>query len=232
MSAFRIIPIVLYNGEQAVKTINFKNPRNVGSVINLARLYEARGVDELIFLDIYASKEKREPNYKIISSFAKNLSIPFAVGGGIQNVAQAEMVLGLGADRIVIGNGSRNQAGVCKEISLAFGKQAVIGAIDYHDNDNVYVMCTDLMDFCGELILTSIDREGTMEGPDTMLFDRMCGIYGISIVQHGGVARPTSVLYIKDHFNAVGIGSMFQFTQYTPKEVKSLLSACGVEVRQ
>ena len=66
MPAFRVIPVILYNGEQAVKTVNFKNPRNIGSVINLARLYETRNVDEIIFLDIYASKFAHEPNYKII----------------------------------------------------------------------------------------------------------------------------------------------------------------------
>jgi imidazole glycerol-phosphate synthase subunit HisF len=233
MPAFRIIPIILYNGEQAVKTVNFKNPRNVGSVLNLARLYEARGVDELIFLDIFASRENRDPNFKLVRSIAKSLSIPFAVGGGIRNIMQTEELLSLGADRVVIGSGSGRQVEVCEEISSAFGAQAVIAAIDYHDGEDLFCRTFDLHYFCGEFILTSIDREGTMQGPDRKVAERICGAEKRSMIVHGGVSAPLDVLTIalSCRADAIGIGSMFHFTQFTPNDVKQVLKNHSVEVR-
>ena len=231
MPAFRVIPIILYNGEQAVKTVQFSNPRNIGSVVNLARLYEMRGVDEIVFLDIFASKEKREPNFKIIKEFAKNLSIPFVVGGGIKSVNQADEILSLGADRLIVGNGSGNdgQIEICHELSEAFGKQAVIGAIDYHRYEDLFNRIFDIE--CGEYILTCIDLEGTMKGSDGNLHERICGLNGVSIIVNGGIGTPEDVLSVAN-FSGVGIGSMFQFTQYTPKDVKRILKSKGIEVRE
>lgn len=227
MSAFRVIPVILYNGEQAVKTVQFSDPRNIGSVINQARLYEKRNADEIIFLDIYA----KAPNFKIIKEFAKELSIPFAVGGGIRTAWDAQECFEYGADRIVIGNKSGLQIKTCETLSQEFGAQAIIAAIDYHQNEDIFCRLFDLDPFCGEFMLTCIDREGTMTDPDYKWRDGMCGYYdGKSMILHGGLARPIQAINITSA-NAIGIGSMFQFTQFTPNDVKRELQKAGIEVR-
>ena len=241
MLAKRIIPTLLYRGTTLVKGQAFNSWRSVGHALQAAKIYATRGVDELVMLDIGATPSGHDPNYALIESLTADAFTPIAVGGGIRNLAQVRRLLTAGADKVVIGSSLR----AIREAADAVGCQAVVAAIDYTDG-KVFRQCgleatgMDVEDMArlaegegaGEIMLTCIPREGTMEGYDLETIERVANAVSIPVIAHGGCGTYQHMKQAIDAgADAVAAGAMFQFTDQTPKGAAEYLKAQGVEVR-
>lgn len=234
----RVIPVVLYDGLQAVKTKQFSRPRNVGHVINLARLYNAREVDELVLLDISG----RGPNFDTIEQFSGPLFSPFAVGGGFESLDQVERAFSMGADKIVI----RTHTKAIEPLVSKYGRQAIVGSIDarkiggtyYHQVSNgVMIEVSNYASaLCkmgvGEILLQSVDRDGLMQGYDCDLIGLVASVVDCPVIACSGAGVPEhAVAAIRAGADAVAMASIFHFTEFTPNDIKRVLRAAGIPVR-
>lgn len=214
----RVIPCLLLRNRGLVKTIKFKNPTYVGDPINTVRIYNEKEVDELIFLDITATPEKRKPPFKIIGEIASECFMPFAYGGGITNIEDAKTIFSLGAEKVAINSYAAESPALVTQLAELFGSQAVVVSIDVKKNlFGKYEVCThsgkkktkrDPVGYAvqmeqigaGEILLTSIDRDGTMEGYDVDLIRQVTGAVNIPVIACGGAGR------LEDFSKAVTLG--------------------------
>ena len=242
MLAKRIIPTLLYRGATLVKGRGFNSWRSVGHALQAARIHAARGVDELVMLDIGATPSRTEPNYALIESLTADAFTPIAVGGGITKLSQIKRLLSAGADKIVIGS----SLAALTEAADTVGCQAVVAAIDYDATGQVWRQCgleatgMDVVAMArlaegagaGEIMLTCIVREGGMEGYDLETLTRVVEAVSIPVIAHGGCGTYEHMHEaIQAGADAVAAGAMFQFTDQTPKGAAEYLAAQGVEVR-
>lgn len=242
MLAKRIIPTLLYRGTALVKGKAFNSWRSVGHALQAAKIHATRGVDELVMLDIGATPMNHDPNYALIESLTANAFTPIAVGGGIRNLAQVRRLLNAGADKVVIGSSLQ----AIKDASEAVGCQAVVAAIDYDATGKVWRQCgleatgMDVIAMAklaegsgaGEIMLTCINREGSLEGYDLETIKRVAEEVDIPVIAHGGCGTYEHMhLAIQAGADAVAAGAMFQFTDQTPKGAAEYLASKGVEVR-
>lgn len=242
MLAKRIIPTLLYRGTQLVKGKQFNSWRSVGHALQAARIHAARGVDELVMLDIGATPSRTEPNYALIEALTADAFTPIAVGGGITKLSQIKRLLSAGADKIVIGS----SLAALTEASDTVGCQAVVAAIDYDVTGQVWRQCgleatgMDVVAMArlaegagaGEIMLTCINREGGMEGYDIETLKRVVEAVSIPVIAHGGCGTYEHMHEaIQAGADAVAAGAMFQFTDQTPRGAAEYLAAQGVEVR-
>lgn len=240
--ARRIIPTLLYRGTQLVKGKQFNSWRSVGHALQAARIHAARGVDELVMLDIGATPSRTEPNYALIEALTADAFTPIAVGGGITKLSQIKRLLSAGADKIVIGS----SLAALTEASDTVGCQAVVAAIDYDVSGQVWRQCgleatgMDVVAMArlaegagaGEIMLTCINREGGMEGYDIETLKRVVEAVSIPVIAHGGCGAYEHMHEaIQAGADAVAAGAMFQFTDQTPRGAAEYLAAQGVEVR-
>lgn len=244
----RIIPVLTFNGLALVKTKKFAaNARMVGNAVQAARVFNFRNVDELVFLDIYASDQKRKINLQVVKSIINECFMPVAIGGGISTIEDIHNLLAIGADKIVIKSKIVEDPEFINEAANVFGNQCITLAIDAIKKGNIYYLFNrlnktiPLVEFLkkislynfGEIILTSVDHDGMMDGFDVELVQLVEKIINVPIVVVGGGGEPKHFkeLFSKTNIEAVGAASMFYFTRYTPYDVKVAVSSVGRPVR-
>jgi imidazole glycerol-phosphate synthase subunit HisF len=246
---YRVIPIVLIDGYSVLKTFNFNSRRSLGSPITVARTYNTRNVDELILLDLDASKEARSIDLFTIRDVAQELFMPLTVGGGIRTVDDIENVLTKGgADKVSINSGALADPFFIKEASEIFGAQCIVASIDVRKVDDKYCVYShskqkaiyDLQAWvkkveelgAGEILLNSVDLDGTMNGMDYDLIKSISDLVKIPIIAVGGVSCPADCAKAAlAGASAVGASSIFHFTSYTPEECKKEMHFQGLPVR-
>ncbi len=241
----RIIPILTFNGFGLVKTKRFSNPRMVGNPVQTAKVYNSRGVDELVFLDIFASTQKRKLNLKLVSDVIKQCYMPVAIGGGVDSIQDINDLLKIGADKVIIKSQALLNIDFIKEAVSFFGSQCISIALDGYKTASGYKVYNTLGvdisvdDFVsklpnvGEFILMSVDRDGMMEGFDIQLINHVSKLTNIPIIAAGGGGNMDHYkqLFLQTDIRAVGSSSIFHFTQFTPLDIKNELSQIGIPVR-
>lgn len=247
MLKIRIIPILTFNGFGLVKTKNFTNPRMVGNPVQAARVFNSRGVDELIFLDITATQQKRKINLKLVGDVIKECYMPVGIGGGIESINDINNLLKIGADKVIIKTKALTDKDFLKEAVSFFGSQCISISVDVYKLENNYKIHSNLdididldtfikqMIDCqvGELIINSVDQDGLMTGFDTELINQVSKITNLPIicVGGGGNLEHYSSLFLETNIKAVGSSSIFHFTQFTPNDIKNELKKINIPVR-
>ena len=203
----RVMPCLLYYNRGLYKTVKFKNPAYIGDPINAIKIYNEKEVDELIFLDITASAENREPNYKVIIDIASECFMPLCYGGGITTLEQVKKILEIGVEKISFNHAAINNPSLVSSAARDFGNQAVVVSIDVKKNfwgkyevvqkRGTKSIGENPVDFArrmesigaGEILLTSVDREGTWEGYDLELIKQVTDAINIPVIVNGGAAN-------------------------------------------
>lgn len=244
----RIIPIVLLDGFSVLKTINFNQRRNLGSPITVARTYNTRNVDELVLLDIDATKQKRSIDKFTIAEVARECFMPLTVGGGIKTIKEIQGLLAKGADKISINSYALENPNFIKESSEVFGSQCIVVSIDViEENGQFYIYNQgninknlQLIDWvktaerlgAGELMINNVTRDGLMQGASTELATLVSNAVSIPVIYVGGISDPDdAVLIAKTNVSGIGIASIFHFTDYTPNDCRNTLQSRGIAVR-
>jgi len=243
----RIIPILTFNGFGLVKTKQFSNPRMVGNPVQAARVYNSRGVDELVFLDITASEQNRKVNLKLVADVIKECYMPVAIGGNISNIDDINQLLKIGADKVVIKTQALLNPNFIKEAVEFFGSQCIAISLDavklngkyfIHNKLGLQIEVGDFvnqLNDCkvGEYIVNSVDNDGMMNGFDNELINFVMSLTSIPVVAVGGGGDLThySLLFSNTSIMAVGSASIFHFTQFTPLDIKNELIKINVPVR-
>lgn len=245
MLAKRIIPTLLCRGRTLVKGKGFHSWRSVGVVEQAVRIHQARGVDELVLLDISATKEGRGPDLALVEELAADCFSPLAVGGGVRSVADVRALLRAGADKIVIGTAALRDPDIVRKLADAVGSQAIVVSIDFVDgyvaiesgqnmtsrDPERFAMAME-QEGAGEILLTSILSEGGMSGYDLAMTYMVASSVGIPVIAHGGCGTYEHMREaIEVGASAVASGAMFQFTDNTPLGAAQYLNAQGIEVR-
>jgi imidazole glycerol-phosphate synthase subunit HisF len=233
-----------------VEGTNFVGLRDAGDPVELAERYDAEGADELVFLDITASHEARETIVELARRTADNVFIPFTIGGGIRSVEDAQAVLNAGADKVSVNSAAVARPELVDELANVFGAQCVVLAIDAKragDAWEVYVAggrtATGIEAVswaregvargAGEILLTSMDRDGTQDGYDLDLLRAVSGAVDVPVIASGGAGEPA---HLVDGFaagaDAVLLASILHYGRYSVAELKRHLAAAGVSVRE
>lgn len=226
----RIIPTLLLRDRCLVKTVKFGKFKYIGDPCNTIRIFNELEVDELIFLDITASLQKNGPDYKTLASVANECFMPLAYGGGITTLEEAKLIFDIGFEKICINTSAYIQPGLVTLLADYFGSQAIIASIDVKRTifgNTVKVLSgkknTSLNPIkwakrleelgAGEILLTSIDREGTWKGFDTTLVEQVCNAVSIPVIAHGGCGSVDDVVNVIENssVSAVATGSMITF---------------------
>ena len=228
MLLIRYIPCLLLKDNGLVKTVKFKNPKYIGDPINTVRIFNEKEVDELIFLDIDATPKNREPNYKLLSEIANECFMPLAYGGGIKTFEQAQRIFNIGIEKVAINSCSHSNLKLIGEIANTYGTQAVIGVIDVKKNffgkkEVVYNSASNQSKFTpvewaqklveagvGEILVTSVDNEGTWSGLDIEMIKSITDLINVPVIANGGAGNIEHLtLGIKQGgANAIALGSM------------------------
>ncbi|EIO4105675.1 TPA: imidazole glycerol phosphate synthase subunit HisF [Vibrio vulnificus] len=246
----RIIPTMLYSDFGLVKGEAFNSWRRTGSVIQTVKIYNMRNVDELVFFDIKATEEGREPDYQLIHDIADECFMPFSVGGGIKSVEQIRKVLLAGADKVVLNTVAIENPSLIQEASQVFGNQCIIVSLDVKKIDGEYevfihsgkkqagITLADAAKLAqangaGELLVTSIERDGTLGGYDHDLLEYVVNLVDIPVIGAGGAKdyNDMKLAFEKSGIDALASAAMYHFTEQTPNEAKAYLKAHGINVR-
>jgi len=248
MLKHRVIPCVLLKDWQLVKSIAFDSYRTIGHPTSTARIYNARNVDELIVLDIEASLDIDEINIEIISDIADECFMPLTIGGGIRSIENIYSVLKAGADKVAINTIALTQYDFIKEAANTFGSQCIVCSIDVKKIDGKYKVYNTTKGVCdiapvdlakryeeygaGEILLTSVDREGSNLGYDIELMDLFKDKIGIPIILNGGMGKPEhAVEALRSGADAIAAAHIFHFSKYTPLDIKEKIKEGGLPVR-
>lgn len=226
----RVIPCLLLKGKGLVKGVKFKNHRYLGDPINIVQLFNTMEVDELLFLDITATPENRIPYVEIIQKISDQCLMPFGVGGGIKSVDDAKIILQSGAEKICLNTAAIDNPNLITEIAKNFGSQSVVVSVDYKYNifgkPVLYSHCgskkisVDFFKFiktvetagAGEILLNSIDKDGSMAGYDLTTIQKVSSLVNIPIIVCGGAGSLTHLKQgVKAGASAVAAGSLFVF---------------------
>ena len=246
----RIIPCLDVKNGRVVKGINFVGLKDAGDPVEQARIYSDNGADEICFLDITASNENRDTIYEVVKETSKRCFVPLTVGGGVRSVDDINKLLNCGADKVSINTAAVQNPSVVIDSSKKFGSQCIVVAIDAKKNDESWEIFThggrnstgiDAIDFAilmekngaGELLVTSMDRDGTQKGYDIDLISSISSSVNIPVIASGGVGN-------LDHLaegiktgkaSAVLAASIFHYGKYSIKEAKEYLDSKGIPVR-
>ncbi len=251
MANIRIIPCLDVDNGRVVKGINFINLTDAGDPVEQAKLYYDGGADEICFLDITASHEKRKAMLDVIKNTTKNCFVPITVGGGVRSVNDISDLLNSGADKVSINTAAVNDINFINEASNKFGAQCIVVAVDAKKvSDEKWEIFThggrnktgiDAIDFAkkaedhgaGEILLTSMDRDGTKKGYDIDLLSKITSNLSVPVIASGGVGS-LEHLYEgikKGGASAVLAASIFHYGEYTIKQTKEYLKSKNVSVR-
>jgi cyclase len=256
MRAVRVVPCLDVDAGRVVKGVQFAGLRDAGDPVELAARYDVEGADEIVFYDITASAEERRTMYDVVARTAEQVFIPLTVGGGVRELEDARKLLRLGADKVSVNSAAVARPALVEEISGTFGVQCTVVGVDMRRRPvkegsapawEVYThggrvpTGTDVMEWvtrcerlgAGELVLNSMDRDGTREGYDLELTRRVVDATGVPVVASGGVGCVQdlvdgAVLGLAD---AVLAASIFHFGEVTISRAKAELAAAGVIVR-
>jgi len=227
----RIIPVLLLKGKGLVKTIRFKEPKYIGDPINAVKIFNDLKADELIFLDINASKEGRAVSVDLVKDIGDEAFMPFGVGGGISNIIQIEQLLKAGAEKVIINTNALLKPSLIEEAARVFGSQSIVVSLDVKKslfgkyecwikdgNENTKSHPTDLAKKAenfgaGELIINSIDLDGVMTGYNIELIKSIADIVSIPVVACGGAGNLEHLkkAYFEGNAHALAVGSMFVY---------------------
>ena len=247
----RIIPSLLLKDGRVVKSIRFGNYRDTGHPNTAARVYDAQRVDELVVLDISASSEKRKILFEIVAKMAEECFMPLCTGGGIRSIEDMQILLRNGADKIAINTAAVEVEGLIAEAAQKFGSSTIVVSIDAKkDPDGTYKVWThggtvetglDPVAWAkeaaargaGEIFLTSIDRDGTMEGLDIPLIQSVVKAVPIPVIAAGGIGSLEDMLNGLEvaGADAVSAASIFHFTDQSPIKARKYLVDHGAHVR-
>ncbi len=227
----RAIPFLLLKNQGLVKTVKFKDPKYLGDPINIVKIFNEKEVDEIVFLDITATIDGKEPPYILLEKIATEAFMPFGYGGGIRNLDQVRIILGLGVEKVVINTLAVENPAFVAEVSQLVGSQSVVVSIDVKKNlwgkyevfthsgrkstgfdPAVFARNMEKMG-AGELVINSIDRDGTMKGYDIDLIRRITSIVNIPVIASGGAGsvKDLEASVKEGGASAAGAGSMFVF---------------------
>ena len=252
MLAKRIIPCLDVNAGRVVKGVNFLNLRDAGDPVEIAKKYNDEGADEITFLDITASSDQRDLILDIIGRVAEQVFIPLTIGGGVREVGDVRRLLNAGADKISINTSAVTNPQLVKEAADKFGSQAIVVAIDARkrasgDGWEVFThggrMATglDAVEWAkrmnalgaGEILLTSMDRDGTRSGFDLALTRAVAEAVSVPVIASGGVGNLDDLAngVLEGKADAVLAASIFHFGEYTVRQAKECMAARGIVVR-
>ncbi|AXX86640.1 glycosyl amidation-associated protein WbuZ [Malaciobacter marinus] len=224
----RVIPCLLLKNESLVKTVKFKEYNYIGDPVNTVRIFNELEVDELMFLDIFASKENRNINFKILTDIANECFMPLSYGGNIKSLDDAKKIFEIGFEKVVINSNAFNNIKLIEEISKYFGNQSVVGSIDIkksffgsqkiYSHHGKYKQSIEVLEWVkelekagvGELLVTSIDKEGTWDGYDLDLIESITSNVQIPVVANGGCGKIEHLGEVvkKAKASACAVGSM------------------------
>ncbi len=246
----RIIPCLDIKDGRTVKGVYFENIRDAGDPVELGKLYAEQGADELVFLDITATTEKRSLLLNLVKNVAKEINIPFTVGGGISSLKDVESILNAGADKVSINSAAVRNPNLINELSLAFGNQCIIVAMDIKciNNEwkvfieggrketqlNAITWATELVDRgAGEILLTSMDHDGTKNGFALEITKTISELVSIPVIASGGAG---TMQHFTDVFtlgkaDAALAASVFHFKEIGIPQLKQNLKQNNIEVR-
>jgi cyclase len=246
----RVIPCLDVDDGRVVKGVNFVGLRDAGDPVELAARYDAEGADELVFLDITASSGNRETIIDVARRTAEEVFIPFTVGGGVRSVDDARALLRAGADKVSVNTSAISRPALVSELAREFGAQCVVVAIDARRASNGWEVFThggrkptglDAVSWAaeaerlgaGEILLTSMDRDGTRDGFDIELTREVADAVGVPVIASGGVGTLEHLAEgaIDGGADAVLAASIFHFGEFTVAEAKAHLVARGLTVR-
>jgi cyclase len=255
----RVIPCLDVDGGRVVKGVEFVDIRDAGDPVELASHYDREGADELVFLDITATHEKRETIARLARSTADEVFVPFTIGGGVRSVQDAQAVLDAGADKVSVNSAALARPQLLDELAQTFGSQCVVLAIDakrragdenFLDGDDgwdAYVaggrkpagrdavawVCEGVERGAGEILLTSMDRDGTSDGYDLELTAAVSGAVGVPVIASGGAGTLDHLVEaLEAGADAVLCASIFHYGTYTIAQAKAHLAAAGIPVRE
>lgn len=247
----RIIPTLLFKDFGLVKGSGFNNWRRIGPVLPAIKVYNTREVDELIFLDVANSETLNEPDYEVVDDLSKHCFVPLTVGGGITRIDQVQKLLSCGADKVSINSSAYENPDLIKEIVNTHGSQSIVGSIDAKKINNNWICFSnsgkketkyDPVTWAknleelgvGEILITSIDRDGTMSGYDQDLISAVTGIVNIPVIASGGAGEYSDMekAILGSGASAVAAASIFHFTECTPAKAKEYLERKGIPIRK
>ncbi|MBB4663660.1 imidazole glycerol phosphate synthase subunit HisF [Conexibacter arvalis] len=251
MHAKRVIPCLDVDAGRVVKGTNFVGLRDAGDPIELAERYDAAGADELVFLDITATSSQRETVVELARRTADNVFIPFTIGGGIRSVADAQAVLDAGADKVAVNSAAVKRPQLIDELAEQFGAQCVVLAIDAKQREDgsgweVYVAGgrtptgRDAVAWAregaergaGEILLTSMDRDGSNDGYDLPLTSAVAEAVTIPVIASGGAGELDHLVEaLEAGADAVLCASILHYGRFTVAQIKERLAAAGVSIR-
>ena len=252
MLAKRIIPCLDVSGGRVVKGVNFVGLRDAGDPVELAQRYNAQSADEIVFLDITASSDARDTIVDVVRRTAREVFVPLTVGGGVRSVADARRVLLAGADKVSVNTAAVHRPDLLRDLSEAFGAQAVVLAIDAKRSGshrwNVFTKGgrydegLDAVDWArrgeqlgaGEILLTSMDTDGVRTGFDCELTQAVSRAVNVPVIASGGAGEPEDFVRVfeEGEADAALAASIFHYGTYTVAELKEHLAACGIPVRR
>jgi cyclase len=249
MLKVRIIPTLLFKDHGLVKGVGFDSWRRVGTALPAIKVYNTREVDELVFLDISANRENRSLDFTEVDRLADECFMPLTVGGGIRSTEDIKKALRAGADKVAINSAAIERPELIREGAYAFGAQCIVLSIDVRKTANGYRVFShsgthdtglDAVEWAkraeslgaGEILLTSIERDGTQEGYDLDLLRSVTAAVTIPVIAAGGAGCYEDMAKaLKEGCSAVAAASMFHFTQQTPLEAKRYLAERGFPAR-
>ena len=252
MLKVRVIPTLLWKNFGLVKGTGFNSWRRVGSIFPAVKLYNSRDVDELIIVDIIASNEKSIPDYESIADFSQECFVPLTVGGGITNLEDVLNLLHSGADKVSINTATFSDPSIIDKVASRFGSQCIVASIDAKrfDDGNYYCFShsgsqnsrKDPVEWskelvsrgAGEILLTSINRDGTMQGYDLELTEHVAKSINSPVIASGGAGNYQDMIDVVKQAgaSAVAAASIFHFTEQTPAGAKHAMKNAGIPIRQ
>jgi len=246
----RIIPCLDVKNGRVVKGINFVDLKDAGDPVEQAKIYSDGGADEICFLDITASNENRSTIYEVVKKTSEKCFVPLTVGGGVRSIEDINKLLNCGADKVSINTAAVQNPKIVMESSLKFGSQCIVVAIDAKKEGNSWKIFThggrnktdiDAIKFAkqmeeygaGELLVTSMDRDGTQKGYDIDLMQKISETVNIPVIASGGVGNLDHLAegITKGKANAVLAASIFHYGKYSIKQAKEYLDSKGIPVR-
>ena len=253
MRVARIIPCLDVDAGRVVKGVNFVDIRDAGDPVELAARYDAQGADELVFLDITASSDRRDTTVAMARAVADEVFIPFTIGGGIRTLDDARLLLRAGADKVSVNTAAVRRPELVSEISREFGSQFCVVAVDARSSAEApsgYEVFThggrtrtgiDCLEWvaeaerlgAGEILLTSMDRDGTREGFELNLTSMVAAAVSVPVIASGGVGTLDHLVegVTKGKADAVLAASIFHYGEHTIAEAKTRMAAVGIPVR-